>query len=147
MVQRLPLVNVDNEVRELPAGDTLGGLTANGVVTLSRVAAQALGGHRIVRSVDASLVDYADQTNAAHGASVLGFTTGAAALGDPVQVQSKGDLVHSGWNWVPNQPIWVGANGVPTQTPPDTPAAFDLRVAVAITATQIYIEVEEVLYL
>lgn len=112
-----------------------------------RTAAQALGGHRIVRSVDVSLVDYADASNGLHGSSVLGFTTGASIAGGLIAVQNEGDLEFSGWSWTPNQPIWVGTNGMPTQVPPDASSAFDMRVAFAISPTKIFIEIEEPVYL
>jgi hypothetical protein len=120
--------------------------SANKFVT--RTAAQALGGQRIVRSVSGVLVDYADNTIEAHGDVITGFTVGAVGVGQPVQVQTEGELEFSGWSWVPNGLIWVGTNGLPTQTPPETVGTkFSARIAFAMTATRIFIEIEEPTYL
>lgn len=113
---------------------------------LTRIAQQTLGGHRIVYSVDQSYVNLADNRVAEHGAALLGFTTGAAIADAQVAIQNEGELEFSGWSWTPLQPIWVGENGMPTQTPPGDTAAFDARVAFAVSPTRIFIEIEEAVY-
>ncbi|MGL4233166.1 MAG: hypothetical protein ACRDAM_15720 [Casimicrobium sp.] len=111
---------------------------------ISRIAAQPLNAFAIVRSVNDTLIDYASADNASHASSVLGFLTGALGAGEKGFVQNKGELENFAWNWVPNQPIWLGVgNGLVTQGNILAPAVFVQRVAFAISPTKIFIEIEE----
>lgn len=114
---------------------------------LNRVANANLAAFRIVRSVNATRVDYVDNTNAAHATSVLGFTVAAATLNQQVLVQNSRELTNPAWTWTPDRPIWIGANGLGTQSVIVSPARFVQRVAFAITATKIFIEIEPPVYL
>lgn len=138
---------------DFPSAGSVPGLPAPPIIApgnafLNRIAAVSLGGHRIVRAVNGIEVDYADNTVEAHGDVLLGISLNAATAGAPVRVQTEGELEHGGWSWVPEQPIWLGTNGLPTQTPPDSPVArFSVRIAFAMTATKIFIEIEEPVFL
>ena len=149
MLVHRPLVWIDRISQELPIGDSIetglpSGGTVNGIDKFtSRVASQSLGGHRIVVVVGAINCDYADNAIFAHGDAILGFTIGAAIAGAAVTIQSEGEIEFSGWSWAPNALIFVGTNGLPVSIPPDQlPAVFSCRVAVALTATRIFIDIE-----
>ncbi|MCD9087379.1 hypothetical protein [Stenotrophomonas sp. SY1] len=103
-------------------------------------AAIDLGGHRVVRS-SAGNVGYADAYDADHGDDVLGISLGAAAVGDDVQVRVGGLITEPSWAWTPEEPIFVGAEGIPTQTAP-LDAAFLLVVGFAVTSTSMRVRIE-----
>jgi hypothetical protein len=112
------------------------------------IAAQALNGFALVRSVNATSVDYASADNEAHAPGLLGFTVGPVAAGGSIYVQNKGELENFAWNWVPDQPIWLGVGlGVATQGNILAPARYVQRVAFARSPTKIFIEIEPPIYL
>lgn len=107
-------------------------------------AAADLGGHRVVRS-SGGFVGYADAYDEDHGDDVLGLTLGAAVAGDDVQVQTAGVITEPSWAWTPEEPIFAGAGGIPTQSAP-TDAAFLLVIGFAITATSMRVRIESPIY-
>jgi hypothetical protein len=121
--------------------------TAGANEYLSRIAAQALGGHRVVRSIGATSVDYADNTIEAHGDVLLGITVTSASAGASILVQNEGELEFSGWSWVPNQPIYLDVNGLITQTPPESPSKFSATLGFAMTSSKIFIEITDIIFL
>jgi len=79
---------------------------------------------------------------------LLGITVTAANAGASVLVQNEGELEFSGWSWLPGQPIYLGTNGLITQTAPDAaPAKFVAPLGFAMTATKIFIELKDLIYL
>lgn len=98
---------------------------------------EAISAYRAVISNGADGILLAQNTNIAHRNNVIGITTQAGALNDDVDVQKFGELTFAGWAWTPGLPIFVGANGLLTQTPPVNPAVFSQIVAQALTATKI----------
>lgn len=109
-----------------------GALRVVGAHQLVLTAATALGGHRVVIADAAGQARYPDRTNIAHADAVIGLTVTAASAGTNVTVQTTGDVVESSWNWTPG-PVWVGDNGLPTQTPPTTGWLQLLGVALGST--------------
>jgi len=113
---------------------------AAGEAVVVREAAQALGGHRVVKPVASDEVDYASSDIAGDGDLILGITKGAAAAGDDVQVQVGGTMTEGSWNWILG-PVYCGLNGVLTQVVPTS--GFVCRVAKALSPTTILVNVEE----
>jgi hypothetical protein len=116
-----------------------------GGVVVTCVAGEALGGHRVVvLNADAEAV-YASNVVPEHLHKVLGLTTGAVLLGAEATVQTGGEMTEPTWAWTLDAPIFLGANGLLTQT---TPASgFMLVVAFPVTATKIFIKLREPLAL
>jgi hypothetical protein len=112
----------------------------------TRIAANTLGGHRIVRSVDASAVGYADCTDTTHGDDTLGMTTGAALEGESVEVQRVGAISFNGWAWTPGEPVFLSTSGAVTQTAPEEGAAFVQVIGHAESATSIQLHIEPPTY-
>lgn len=108
---------------------------------LSYPAGDALGGHRMVVLNDSQQAIYADSTNLAHANKVLGMTTGAAALGDTASILSGGEVSEPSWNWFLNQPLYVGASGLLTQTPPV--AGFSQIVGFPIATNKVFVSLRE----
>lgn len=107
---------------------------------IEKIASVALGGHRVVIADGSTGVNYADSSNIAHLDFVLGITTGAASAGAPVNVQVGNEMTEPSWNWTPGA-VWLGLNGLMTQTPPTT--GFVCRVGTALTASKLLIEIGE----
>ena len=104
------------------------------------VADGALGGHRIVRATTAGKVGYVDPSDPDQAHAALGLTTGAVADGALASVQFAGPITEPSWAWTPNLPVFVGAAGVPTQTPPSS--GFHATVGVAVSATSMVIQLK-----
>lgn len=102
-------------------------------------AAVDLGGHRIVVSIG-SQIDYADNTNPTHASIVTGITTQAVLAGNPVEVTISGEVSEGSWNWTLNQPIFLTANGLMTQTAP--PTGFLLQVGYPTSATSMVVDIK-----
>lgn len=97
---------------------SVGPMGPSGGAGLERTADVALSGHRCVRATSSTGVDYADSGTPSHRSTVLGITTGAAAMGVPITVLASGALIEPSWAWTPGLPIYAGANGLLTQTAP-----------------------------
>lgn len=135
----------DSEVLELDMGamgpqGPQGDPGAVGSV-LTKTASAAIGGHRVVVASGADGVLVADLSDASHLHRVIGITEGAAGLGDSIDVRYAGEMTEGSWSWTPDAPIYVGAAGVLTQTPPL--GAWLRIVAVAISATRIVVGLRE----
>jgi hypothetical protein len=109
-----------------------------------RMAAAALGGHRLVRVLADGSVDYVDSLNPLHGDDTLGVTTGAAEAGALATVQTSGALTEPSWAWMPGEPVFAGTNGSLTQAPPA--AGFVQVVGFAATSTSLVIALQGPLY-
>ena len=108
------------------------------------VAAVALSGHRAVRgSVEA--LTYASADVEAHGDDVMGITLSAASSGGTVSVQSVGEITEPSWTWVPFEPIFLGFDGLLTQTPPAF-GAFSLSLGFATSTTSMMIRIDSPIY-
>jgi hypothetical protein len=110
-----------------------------GRTTIVRPAGQDLGGHRVVWSDDGA-AKYSDAGDVATAAAAIGVTTGAASEGDDATIQTYGPLNEPSWNWAPGEPIYLGAAGQLTQTPPASGAVR--QIAIAETATQVFIDLQ-----
>jgi hypothetical protein len=115
------------------------GPTGSGVY--SRIAAQAVGGHRVVRSVSATQVDYADVLAAEHADDVLGLALNAAAIGDAVNVVRMGDVTEPSWAWLQGQSVLLGTNGQLTQSPVAGAAFFQI-IGHATSPTSIFVDIQ-----
>lgn len=85
--------------------------------TESAVAGTNLSALRVVRGTDASTVVYCT-LDAADIGTALGVTVSAATAGGAVSVLTAGIMEDSSWNWNTNLPVYLGADGVLTQTVP-----------------------------
>ena len=104
---------------------------------LSVVAGEALGGHRAITATGfhatEALLDL-----------LAGISSGAAEIGQTATLVSRGPLTDPSWSWTPDAPIFVGPNGVLTQTAPTNSAR---RVAWAATPTLINVDIFPIIQL
>lgn len=120
------------------------GIPGTSGTTTTKIAGTAIGGHRAVILDAAGLAHYADNQTLSHRDSVYGITLNAAGSGSEIQIEiPTGGITEPSWNWTPQQPIWLGANGTLTQTVPSSPAVFRRIIAFATTATQIVVGFRE----
>lgn len=104
----------------------------SGAHQLAMIAGEAIGGHRVVVADAAGQARYPDRADPAHADAVVGLTVTSGLAGESVVVQTTGDVVETSWAWTPG-PVWVGDNGMPTQTPPTTGWLQLLGVALGST--------------
>lgn len=112
-----------------------------GSITNTATAAEAVGGHRAVVNTSSGIA-YADADNLAHCGRVVGITTAAAGSGAPITFQASGKITEPSWSWAPNADIWLGLNGLPTQTIPGA-AVFAQRLGFALSPTEMWVELGE----
>lgn len=108
-------------------------------VDLAARAAAPLGGHRAVRMADGGLI-YADAFLPGGAEGVLGVTLGAVAAGEPASFRAAGQIIEPSWTWRPG-PLYLGAGGTLTQTPPASGAV--LEVGIALEPTVLLIRVQQ----
>jgi len=82
---------------------------------VEKIAAQALGGGRVVRTTGTDTVDYCDPFDFAQMFTLLGVTVQAVGALEPVTVIMSGE-VEGFTGLTPGLPIFCGPNGVITQT-------------------------------
>lgn len=111
------------------------------VDTIDKIAAQSLGGNRVVYQSSATQVDYVDNQNLAQVQLVLGITQHAADALSTVAVQISGEMTDVSWSWTTGGLIFAGANGVLTQTANTT--GFLQRVGIALSATVLKVEIHD----
>lgn len=110
---------------------------APGGAELTRKAAQALGGQRVVYALANNEVDYASSDQVAQAALILGVTMGAASSGANVIVRAGGEMQDAAWSWTLGA-VFCGLNGVLTQTPPA--AGFIRQIGIADAPDRIVID-------
>lgn len=114
---------------------------AGPIQTLVGVAGSPLGGHRVVGPGNDGAYRYVGNDQPLHLLRVAGITTGAAAAGASIVVQTAGPLTEPSWSWSPDLPVFLGTNGLLTQIPPTASdgAVFVMIVGVALTETSIFV--------
>ena len=108
---------------------------------ITKTAAVAIGGNRVVVLNASEQAIYAESSNTAHADKILGVSTGAADLGASVQVQTYGEMVESSFAFTPELAVYASTNGQMTQTPPT--AGFKRGIGFALAATKLFIDLRE----
>lgn len=114
----------------------------SGGSSIVATAGSDVGGHRLVYLDAFGAARYADARTPSHAAIVLGMTIGAATAGAALDVVRVGEVEEPSWSWAPGMPVFLGVDGVPTQSLPAT-AAFSLVVGFAISATRLFVSIRE----
>lgn len=100
-------------------------------------AGENIGGHRWVYLLN-NKVWIADNTNVACYGKVIGLTTHAVTTDASVSVQSGNSITELSWNWNTNSELFLGSNGLMTETPISENGVFQ-RVGYAISPTIVLI--------
>lgn len=126
------------------AGKAAVGFTGNEVVSYE--AGTALLKYRAVVINSSGKAIYADKDNNSHGTKVIGITLQeAAGAGEFIDIRNYGQVEDPSWSWALDQPIYLGDDGQPTQTPPTS--GFRLQLGFPITPTRIFIDINDPTYL
>ena len=134
-----PLVNGLVPVVHLPPASS--GVV--GQIQLIANAAAALSGHRAVTPRPDGTLEHASNAVAAHLHAPLWITQGAVTAGQLATVLAYGALTESSWAWTPGAPLFLGADGLLTQTPPVAPGALFLaKVGIATGPTTAFFDRE-----
>lgn len=104
-------------------------------------AGASLSALRVARLNADGELDYASSAVQAHAFTVLGLLTSAITTEESARVLQEGGFADESWTWTLGTPIWLGVDGVLTQTPPES--GFLLQVAIPKTATSIEFEIQE----
>lgn len=102
------------------------------------IAAEDIGGHRVVSVDDAGLAIYASASNAS-ARTVQGLSENAAIVGDLVQMVTTGVADYPPGGLVAHEPIFLGENGLMTTTAPTS--GWLRQVGVALTSTTMAVEI------
>ncbi len=108
---------------------------------LTHTAGVSLGGHRAVVLNAAEEAIYADNTTLTHADKVLGITTGAVTAGQAASIRTTGEITEPSWAWALDQAIFLGVDGMLTQTPPSS--GFLLVMGFPISATKMFLAIGE----
>lgn len=108
--------------------------------TLHATAFGALSGHRCIKSLGDGTVAYVDSATSGDVGLCVGITTAAALSGDDITYQANGTITFGGWAWSAG-PVFIALNGQLSQTAPTS--GFAQRVALALSATQILMDIGE----
>lgn len=149
VVQSVVLGSSNNVVQSVDSTQTVvtgqqgpqGPAGPSALETIEVLTATAISGHRAVALDSSGKAVYPSNTVHGDAFRVLGVTLGAASLGTVVQVKSFGTILEPTWNWTVDQPVYLGANGVLTQTLPISPAKFILVIGVANSTTSMFVNV------
>lgn len=88
----------------------------SGPVVVPAVAGQVTSGHRVMAvGADGRFV-YAGSNH--EDRLPVGISLGAAAENAALQVQAGGEIVEPSWSWDVQTPVYMGVDGLLTQTPP-----------------------------
>lgn len=110
----------------------------SGGASLDLIASGAIGGHRVCHIQSDGKVEYATNADPTHAFLSVGVSVNAGNDGDTISVITNGTIDEPSWSWTPQASLFLGTNGLLTQTCPSAPA-FARIVANAISATLIYV--------
>lgn len=128
------------EVVQGPPGPP-GPIGPSGGSALSVTAGQDIGGHRLVLLNAQGDAIYADARQLSHAEVVVGLTVFAAVQGHSIDIVRVGIVEEPSWSWVADQPVYLGLDGVPTQTLP-LGALFGLVVGFPIAPTRLFMSIK-----
>lgn len=72
--------------------------------------------------------------------NIVGIATQSVLMGASIVVRHQHTLSDALWSWTVGSPVYVGAGGSLTQTPPAT--GYIAHVGIAITPTSIFVDIQ-----
>lgn len=104
-------------------------------------AAVAIGGHRAIAVDQNGLAVYGDCRDIGQVKRVIGISLNAADEGGMVRVIREGEISEASWDWDSGKVIYLGENGVLTQSAPNV--GFSLIVGFPVGAQKIIVSIGE----
>lgn len=149
IVQTVPEIETIEVVGVGPQGPPGPQGPAGSGAAVEYLSAQALSAHRAVAVQDDGTVDYADNATPGDLNRLFGISlTATSAPGETLSVIHEGTVSEVTWSWTMGEPIYIGANGLLTQTAPTSPSAYFLcRFAYPTTPTSLYVDPKQPLVL
>ncbi len=138
---RQDTVSVDIKQYDVVLDIVSGGIVPAAIDT-TLVASTSLSALRCITTDGSGLAKYATPDSLAN-AVVIGISTTAASTGQNITIKTSGQITDASWNWTKGA-IYLGANGVLTQTAP-TGGSIIVHVAKAITATTLIIDIDTII--
>jgi hypothetical protein len=131
------------DVAEGPQGPTgpLGPTGPTDQISFRRIASGAIGGQRMVKANPDGTVSYASASDVDHAGKVLGMTDFAVADGEQVVIIREGLVEFEGFNFDVGLPVYLGENGLVTQTA--SPTGFSQIVGFAENPTNLFVNLRE----
>ena len=113
---------------------------------MRKICAENVGGHRMVTVNENGEILHADSDLILDGKQTIGMTLQAALQGSECEIAITGDeVIEPSWNWITTSSIYLGDDGILTQTAPTS--GFVLIVAVPLTSTSIRVRIEMPIFL
>lgn len=107
---------------------------------ITKFAGETIAANKAVIA-DGNTIYLASSSDVTHMDRVIGISVTSALTGEPVTVQTFGELYEAGWSWDDSKPLWLSIDGELTQTAPVT--GFNCVVGSAIDATRIFININD----
>lgn len=103
------------------------------------VAQAPMGGHRIIALDEAGVPVYASNDDPDSALRAVGISLNAADIGGTIRVQAEGAITEPSWGWLTDRPVYLGKDGLLTQTAPTYPdAQVAMIVGFPISPTSIF---------
>jgi len=125
------------EITAYAQGEAAGGGTAS--FEYEAIAGENMGAYKLVR-IDLGTAYLADKDDIANIGEVLGLTTAVSTTGNPVTIQTGGEISDTSWTWSKGS-VFMGDSGELTQTPPTVGVLQ--KVGTVLTATSILIDIDD----
>ena len=109
------------------------------LVTLT--AGENINAYQVVIVKSDGLVWKADAATTAHAGAVIGIADTSATTGNPLNIQSSGVMLNMGWSWTVGARVYVGLGGALTQTVPSGSGNFEQVIGIALSATELDINI------
>lgn len=126
-------VVIISEGRGVQGAQGVAGISGT-TLEISGVAGEGLSALRAVGLFDTGYM-YVSSNNILHRNVGVGITKTGVILGDTVTIVTGGILSDVSWNWDTTKPIYLGNNGILTQTEPTT--GFSQVVAQPVSSKKI----------
>ena len=98
-----------------------------------------LSGHRVVK-IENDKSYYADNSVILDAFKIIGITKGASSIDADCIITTYGEMEETSWNWEEGKPLFLGTNGILTQTCPDS--GFILQIATVLNSKKIFIDIK-----
>lgn len=109
------------------------------------VAEEIINSHRILVTTSSGTVKHANSSILLDAHRILGLSLTAATIGGNVRVLEFGTVSEVSWNWIVDTAMFLGEDGVLTQTSPTT--GFTSVVGFASSATSLFIRPRQAILL
>lgn len=130
---------VDDIVEVVAYAQGTGGGGGDASFDYAATAGESIGSYKLVR-IALGTVYLADKDNVAFVQNTLGLTTAVSTTGNPVTIQTGGEITNVGWSWVAGN-VFMGDSGELTQTPPTVGILH--KIGTVLTATSILIDIDD----